>query len=153
MHGHETEWIQTENTPITVSCSSPLESIDINIFEPLCFTSDGDVYKALMAYKYSKLARVVPTSETSSSLVENVLLDFWIDSYGIPGYNLADSGVQFTSKLFATLCAMLALKHLTTAAYSFKLAYRSDGTITRKPLDYIIMLPKTKRKMSNACSF
>ena len=50
----------------------------------------------------------------------NVAKEFvqhWICAYGPPKYLLSDNGSQFTSKLFAFVCAQFGIKNLFTAAY------------------------------------
>lgn len=53
----------------------------------------------------------------SSSYVGKVLFDSWIAPYGIPVYVLTDDEMQFPNKLFATMCAVLGMKHQTRTAF------------------------------------
>lgn len=43
--------------------------------------------------------------------------EHWLITYGIPTYLLDDSGDQFVGKLFATVCTLLRVTHLTTMVY------------------------------------
>lgn len=97
--------------------SGPVESFALKILGLLRRTAEGNRYVTTMTDRYSELTRALPTGRTSSVHVTNVFFDSWIDPCGIPAYFLADNHVHFTSNLFATLCAMIGLKYLTTTAY------------------------------------
>lgn len=47
----------------------------------------------------------------------SIFFDSWVVPYCIPVYVLADTGIKFTSKLFATVFILLGLKYLTATAY------------------------------------
>lgn len=97
--------------------SGPLKFILIDILGALPRTVDDNQYVIAMTDRYSKLTRALSTSQASFAHVVNVFFDSSIIPDSIPAYVLADTGVQCTNKLFATLCAMIRVKHLTTTDY------------------------------------
>lgn len=71
----------------------------------------------VMTGRYLKHTRETSAGKISSPHIANVLFDSWIVSYAIPNHVRTEYGVQFTIKLFATLYAILVLRHLKTTAY------------------------------------
>lgn len=59
----------------------------------------------------------MPAKKTFSALVANVFFDYWVVPYETPTYILTENEVQSTSKMFAALCTMLGVTHLTAIAY------------------------------------
>lgn len=99
-----------------IAAISRLEFVAIRIFRSLPHTVNGNQYVTIMTDSYLKLTRAMRTGKTSSSLVANVFFDSWAVPSDIPAYVVTDNGLQFTSKVFKTLCPMLSVKHLTTTA-------------------------------------
>lgn len=67
--------------------------------------------------RYTELTRAIPVTNTTVPHVAAICLDHWIMPFGIPTYLLTDNGSQIVGKFFATLCAFLGTKHLSTTAY------------------------------------
>lgn len=59
----------------------------------------------------------MPVGKIFSTHVAQVFFDSRIVPYYLPAYVLTDAGVQITSKLYATLCTMLDVKHSRTTAF------------------------------------
>lgn len=91
----------------------------------------------------------MPAGKRFSAYVADVFFDSWIVPYGILAYVLADSEVQLTSKLFATLCTMLCEEHITTAACHPQinaLVYRYIRTILTRLQRYVKENQKNRNK-------
>lgn len=95
----------------------PLEFITLTIFRLLPPAANGNWYKIVMTDRVSKLTRAMQTVKTSSPHVANVFSDSRIVFYSITAHVVTDNGVRFTTKLYAMLCTMLGVEHLTTTAY------------------------------------
>lgn len=74
----------------------------------------------ILTARYSKLTRAMPTGKKLSSHVANVYFNFRIVLYDISAYDLRDNGVQY-ELLLATLCIILGVDYLTTAAYHLEM--------------------------------
>lgn len=61
----------------------------------------------------SKLTRTILVSNGAAKLIATLFFDHSIEPYEIPKSSLANNGCKLMSKLFATLCGFLRLKHLT----------------------------------------
>lgn len=97
--------------------SDPLVLFAIDILGPLPRTADGNPNIFITNYRYSKLTQALPTGKTSSAYVTNVFFDSWIVPHGTPAYVLTDNEVHLKSSLFATLCTMPGMIHLSTMTY------------------------------------
>lgn len=58
--------------------------------------------------------------EETDSHVADVFLKDWVIPNAIPSYLLIYSGPQFVPKFFASVCAYLGVKQLTTTAYNLQ---------------------------------
>lgn len=85
----------------------------------VCLTNDATqpVHPRHDGSKFLKITQTIPTSKTTSMHITNLFFDYWIVSYELPRYPLANNGVQFTSKFFATLRTLHDVKHIITTAY------------------------------------
>lgn len=97
--------------------SRPLEFIAIDILGPLPRAVKVKQYVVIKTDRYKNITRVVNTGKTAKSQLDSIFFGLWIIFHGIYVYILSDKCVQFTSKLFATLSAILGVKPLTTKAY------------------------------------
>ena len=98
--------------------SAPLEFVAIDILGPLNPASqDGNKFVLVITDRFSKLTRAIPMRTITALNVAKEFVQHWICAYGPPKYLLSDNGSQFTSKLFAFVCAQFGIKNLFTAAY------------------------------------
>lgn len=88
-----------------------------DIAGPLSRTTQRDQYVLVITDRYSNLTRAVPATKTSKTHNAVIFLKHWIVPFGTPRYVLAGDGPKFVSKIFATICEYLEVKHLKTIAY------------------------------------
>lgn len=100
--------------------SCPFQLTAMDIVGPVPKTASSNPLIPVTENCYFKLRRAVPTSKTTATYAVISFLYQWLILYGISTYLLTDKGIQFVSKLFATACALLGVKHLTTTAYFLK---------------------------------
>lgn len=65
---------------------------------------------------YKLIMREVPTSKATASHIASLFMDSLVTSYLFSRYVLTDTGTQFNSSFFESLCAFLGMKLLTTTA-------------------------------------
>jgi len=56
-------------------------------------------------------------ASTSAAACADALLHGWVQRFGVPSTITSDRGPQFTSSLWAALCAILDIVHVPTTAY------------------------------------
>lgn len=97
--------------------SRPAEIVAMKIVGPFPEAGHGSQYIHFIADCYSKLTRAILTSKTTATHVANGVMDHQLIPFGIPTYELNGNKTLFVSNFFATVCALLGVKYLTTAAY------------------------------------
>lgn len=70
------------------------------------------------------LTGAISTSKTTSTHIASLFLDHWVVLCGIP------NGVLHTSKLFATICALIGVKHFIKTVYHMQ--RRAKPSTTKK---------------------
>lgn len=141
--------------------SGPLEFIAIDILGPLTRTKQANWFIIGITDRFKKLTRVIPISSITALQVAMEVVEDEILPYGIPKDILANNGYQFTSKVFAALCASLRTKQETTTEYHlqcngqvewycrklatrlphYKDEHQQDWDIFIKPLTYAYNTP------------
>lgn len=97
--------------------TGPLEFVAINISGALLKVTKGNQHVVIITDRYSKLERVVPTARISTTAWACMFFDAWVFPYCIPSYCFTDTGTQFLSKLFGTMCTHPGTKHKRTTVY------------------------------------
>lgn len=100
----------------------------------------GNQLVFFMAYRFSKLARVAPTSNTTAAQIASIFMDHWIIPWRIPEYWITDNVAQFISKLIEWHCAFRGTQHLTKSAnhpQTNRQAERLNKTIIARLKKYI----------------
>lgn len=77
-----------------------LESVPINILEPLPESWLGFKYTVVIADRCTSLVQVIPLRRIRSADAARVILNHWVYKYGQPKMRLSDDGKQLTSKSF-----------------------------------------------------
>lgn len=72
------------------------------------------------------LARAIKTSKKTSTHIVNIFFEYCLFSYSIPMYFLTENGTHFVINFFATMCSLLGVKPLTTAAYRIQTNDRAE---------------------------
>lgn len=118
-----------------------LKFVALNTLRPFLRTANVNEYVIVMTARYSKLRRAVLTGKTSSTHVASMLFDYWIVPYGMCVYVLTNNGVKFTRNLFATLCNMLGVKHITKTSFhpqTNRKVEQYDHTIVTQLRHYVV---------------
>jgi hypothetical protein len=67
--------------------------------------------------EFTRYPEVITLRDMTAHTVARVFFDQWILRYGLPQEIITDRGSNFVSDLFTSLCKLLRIKKLTTAAY------------------------------------
>jgi transposase InsO family protein len=70
---------------------------------------------------------VVPVSATAAADCAAALFSGWVQRFGLPAAITSDRGPQFTSAVWAALCRLLNIQHISTTAYH----PQSNGLVER----------------------
>ena len=97
--------------------TKPLEFVAIDILGPLTRSRNGYRLLVVITDRFSKLTRTVPLRSVTALLVAMAFCDNWAYPYGPPAYLLSDSGGQFASKYFQSICRILGIRNLFSTAY------------------------------------
>lgn len=122
-----------------------LQFVAFDFLGPLPRTASGIQHVIVIADRYTTLTGAIPTSRTTATDVVNALFNHWVIRYNIPKFLLTDSGPQFGSKFFATICLYLGVKSLTMTEYRPQKNGRWNNTTRPSPRAYATMLPNLKR--------
>lgn len=85
----------------------PLDSVCMDIIEPLPKKKTGNKFVVVTTDRYTKLKRAISTSSITATTIGRSLLEHWVSNYGISPNVLAENGPQFFSKIFALRCSTL----------------------------------------------
>lgn len=89
----------------------------MDILCPLPKTKSGSKHLVVLTEQYTNLIRAIPVFTVIGTSTATVYFNNWVIPYGIPTYQLIDSGLRFVSKLFAAVTAHLGIKYVTTTVY------------------------------------
>lgn len=84
--------------------SGSLDFVAMDILDTLPCTANKNQQIIVIADWYSKQTRAIPTAKITTTHVANDFPNQRVVLYGIPTYLLTDSGPQFASTIFATIC-------------------------------------------------
>jgi hypothetical protein len=59
----------------------------------------------------------VPLRSVEATTCAEAFIDAWVARFGVPAHLTTDQGRQFTSAVWAQLCQLLGVHHVTTTAY------------------------------------
>lgn len=89
----------------------------INKLVPLTETRQRKCLVVVITDRYSRHTRVIPTVRIAAPLVATILLENWIIPFGASSAIMTVNSLQFVSKVFAALCALLGTGLVTTMKY------------------------------------
>src|SRR5450830_485225 len=89
--------------------------------------SNGFTYLFTVVDRTTRWPEAYPLSAITAADCARALFDGWIQRFGVPAVITSDRGAQFTSSLWASLCSLLCITHLSTTAYH----PQSNGMVER----------------------
>lgn len=94
-----------------------LNLVAIDILGTTLRTKTGNWLAVVVMEQYSSLTTAIQNENITSTRVANILFHDGVFLYGITEKIRSESGQQFVSLLFMSLCTYSALKKLTTTAF------------------------------------
>ena len=101
--------------------------IHVDLVGPLPTSASGHTHLLTIVDRSTRWVEAVPVSSTTATSVSDHLVDSWISRFGIPSTITSDRGRQFTSQVWADLCASLNIVQRQTTAYH----PQSNGMVER----------------------
>ena len=101
---------------VNIKSTQPLELVCIDhlSLEP----SKGGIENILvMTDHYTRYAQAVPCKSQNARTTAKILIDTFVNHYGIPQRLLSDQGPAFESKVIAELCKLLGINKCRTTPY------------------------------------
>jgi hypothetical protein len=102
------------------------EHLHVDLVGPLP-PSSGYSYLFTVVDRTTRWPEAIPIPGISAADCAAALFSGWIQRFGVPAYITSDRGAQFTSSLWASLCELLSISHITTTAYH----PQSNGLVER----------------------
>jgi transposase InsO family protein len=90
--------------------------IHVDIVGPLP-PSQGFQYIFTIIDRTSRWVEAVPLANITAAACAEALFQAWIMRYGVPAAITSDRGAQFTSAVWAAMCKLLNIDHLSTTAF------------------------------------
>jgi transposase InsO family protein len=101
--------------------------VHIDLVGPLPVAAEGSTYLLTMIDHTTRWLEASPLKMMDARSCAKALIASWIAHYGVPSRITTDRGRQFTSSLWAALCARLEISHIATTAYH----PQSNGMVER----------------------
>ena len=114
----------------------PMEIFTMDILA-LPTTQGGNKYLLVIVHMFTEFSWAFPVPNQEAGTVVGAFLK--VLNFGTPAHVLTDRGVQFTSKLFTTLCDILGVQQLFTTAFH----PQGDGQTEHMNRNIIAKLAKT----------
>lgn len=105
--------------------SSLPKTMAMGIFRWLPKSTSNTNPKLVMTDHYSKLTQAVPPSKTKATRVKSIFYKHWTMSHGILVCLLTDSGPQFVSKFFKSICNLLGMTLLNTRMHQVQTDFQA----------------------------
>ncbi len=102
------------------------EHLHVDLVGPLP-PSSGFSYLFTVVDRTTRWPEAIPISGISAADCAAALFSGCIQWFGVPAFITPDRGAQFTSSLWASLCEILSISHITTTAYH----PQSNGLVER----------------------
>ena len=90
--------------------------VHIDLVGPLP-QSSGCNHILTMMDRSTRWPEAVPVADTTARGIATVFLQHWVGRFGVPDALTSDRGPQFTSSVWAAVCSLLNIQHITTTAY------------------------------------
>ncbi len=101
--------------------------VHIDLVGPLPTSAEGFQYLLTMVDRSTRWLEAVPLRSMDVAACADAFVHSWIARFGVPAVLTSDQGAQFTSAVWARLCAALGVQHNTTTAYH----PQSNGMVER----------------------
>ncbi|XP_068209164.1 uncharacterized protein [Palaemon carinicauda] len=101
---------------IIPSLGEPFSELVVDVVGPLPRTKTGFVYVLTIMDSPTRYPEAIPKRKITSRAIFDKLIDFF-SRFGLPCKLQSDCGSNFTSKIFRSKSAELAIQHLTSVPY------------------------------------
>jgi transposase InsO family protein len=91
--------------------------IHVDLVGPLPVAADGSTYLLTIIDRTTRWLEATPLRTMDARTCADALVSSWVSRYDVPSQITTDRGHQFTSEIWAALCARLGISHITTTAY------------------------------------
>ncbi|XP_068200695.1 uncharacterized protein [Palaemon carinicauda] len=98
------------------SLGEPFSELVVDVVGPFPRTKTGFVYVLTIMDRASRYPEAIPMRKITSRAIFDKLIDFF-SRIGLPCKIQSDCGSNFTSKIFRSKCAELAIQNLTSVPY------------------------------------
>jgi transposase InsO family protein len=91
--------------------------VHVDLVGPLPVSKSGCTHLFTIMDRATRWMEAVPVADTLAATCAAALFSGWISRYGVPHVLTSDSGPQFVSEVWTTVCQQLGIFHKTTTAY------------------------------------
>ena len=141
MAGDITQWCRNctgcATGKVTVQEETPVQQIPlpaqrfqhvhVDLVGPWPASEAGHTYVMTCVDRSTRWPEVLPLTDIRAETCADTFVSGWVARFGVPHSVTTDRGTQFTSAIWACLCAKLGMKHITTTAYH----PQSNGMVER----------------------
>ena len=128
---------------VNMTSSQPMELVCMDF---LCLEQSSGGYSNILVLTdyFTRYAMAVPTRNQTARTTAKVLVDLFINHYGLPQRLHSDMGANFTGKVITEMCRMLGIKRSTTTGYH-PMGNGQCEKMNRTLLDMLGTLPEAKK--------
>jgi cleavage and polyadenylation specificity factor subunit 1 len=101
--------------------------VHLDIVGPLPTSVSGERFVLTMIDRTTRWLEAVPLSSIEAATCAEAFISSWVARFGVPAQLTSDQGRQFTSAVWARVCQLLGVLHVTTTAYH----PQSNGMVER----------------------
>jgi transposase InsO family protein len=91
--------------------------IHVDFVGPLPTSREGFRYLFTIIDRTSRWLEAIPLTSMATDTMVDTLINNWVCRFGVPAVVTSDRGAQFTSAVWAGVCAKLGMAHNKTTAY------------------------------------
>jgi cleavage and polyadenylation specificity factor subunit 1 len=101
--------------------------VHVDLVGPLPTSREGFRYLFTMVDRSSRWLEAIPLRVMDAAACADAFISGWVARFGVPARLTSDRGRQFTSGLWANVCAQLGVQHISTTAFH----PQSNGMVER----------------------
>jgi len=101
--------------------------VHIDLVGPLPVAATGHRFLFTMVDRSTRWIEAIPLQSSEAATCAEAFIAGWLARFGVPARITSDQGRQFTSAVWARVCQLLGVEHVTTTAYH----PQSNGMVER----------------------